>query len=92
MKQVLSMVAVFLFGSASVLAAGGDAVEGQKAPRLKYRSGWPVCSCSSGMSEAEISKGLRSRLGSIEGAGDGKLEAIRKDPGLNQKEGENEVR
>ena len=92
MKRILWLAVALLFGSASALATGNDTAEGQKVPRLKYRSSGSVCSCSSGMSEAEISRGLKGLSGSRDGAGDGKLEAIRKDPGLNQKEGVNEVR
>lgn len=92
MKQIFLLASALLLGSASVAAAGDGATDGQKTPRLKYRSGGPVCSCSSGMSEAEISKGLKSLSGTIGNAGDGKLDEIRKDPGFNQKEGVNEVR
>lgn len=38
------------------------------APRLKYRSKGPVCSCSSGLGEAEISRAMKGldRLQSAE--------------------------
>lgn len=91
MKRILWLAVALVFASASVLAVD-DPAEGQKVPRLKYRSSGSVCSCSSGMSEVEISRGLKGLSGSRDGAGDGKLEAIRKDFGLNQKEGVNEVR
>ncbi len=92
MKQILLLAAALLSGSVPVLAAGDEPADAQKVPRLKYRSGGPVCSCSSGMSEADISRGLKRLIESGDGAGDGELEATRKDSGLNQKEGVNEVR
>lgn len=92
MRQIFLLASTLLLVSTSVAAAADGAIEEKKTPRLKYRSGGPVCSCSSGMSEAEISKGLKSLSGSIGDAGDGNLDEIRKNPGFNQKEGVNEVR
>ncbi len=42
--------------TASVGAAGPD------QPRLKFRAKGPVCSCASGMSEADISKAWEARF------------------------------
>ncbi|MEK8089841.1 hypothetical protein [Thermithiobacillus plumbiphilus] len=91
MKRILLLAAALLFGSAPVLAAGDDLADAQKVPRLKYRSSGPVCSCISGMSEADISRGRKKLPESGSGADDGKWEAS-KDSGLNEKEKINEVR
>ncbi|MFZ0105853.1 MAG: hypothetical protein WAK92_03225 [Thiobacillus sp.] len=48
-------------------AASVDAVASDK-PRLKFRSKGPVCSCTSGMSEADISKAMAERFAKSEGA------------------------
>ena len=48
-------------------AASVDAVASDK-PRLKFRGKGPVCSCTSGMSEADISKAMANRAAKSEGA------------------------
>jgi hypothetical protein len=48
-------------------AASVEAVASDK-PRLKYRGKGPVCSCASGMSEADISKAMADRAAKSEGA------------------------
>ena len=49
-RQIAVTMAVIL----AVTVASAD----DKPPRLKYRSKGPPCSCSSGLSEAEISKAM----------------------------------
>lgn len=63
LTAISSVVALALVLS----AAGVDAVASDK-PRLKFRSKGPVCSCTSGMSEADISKAMADRLAKSEGA------------------------
>lgn len=63
LTAISSVVALALVLS----AASVDAVASDK-PRLKFRSKGPVCSCTSGMSEADISKAMAERFAKTEGA------------------------
>jgi hypothetical protein len=46
-----------------VLAAATTAAAGDSTPRLKYRSKGSVCSCETGLGEAEISQAMKRRAG-----------------------------
>lgn len=63
LTAISSVVALALVLS----AASVDAVASDK-PRLKFRGKGPVCSCTSGMSEADISKAMAERFARSEGA------------------------
>lgn len=67
-KTMHLTVIFFVVALALVLSAASvDAVASDK-PRLKFRSKGPVCSCTSGMSEADISKAMAERFAKSEGA------------------------
>jgi len=53
---------------ALALAVASASVAAQEQPRLKFRGKGPVCSCASGMSEADISRAMEARFAKSEGA------------------------
>jgi hypothetical protein len=62
LTAIAGIVVVALLTSGTV----GDVVASDR-PKLKFKSKGPVCMCSSGTSEAEISKAMAERFGKSEG-------------------------
>lgn len=64
LRQCAGVMAVFL------LLAATSVIAADVSPRLKYRAKGPVCSCTSGLSEEEISRGMvHSGLDRLQGTG-----------------------